>query len=74
MPAFEGIDLHDSFVLGWSQESGDLLFELEASIWPASRYYSEPEKNEYTCYRRASLWFFGLESVTGLRSLKSKTK
>jgi hypothetical protein len=67
MPTFEGIDLHDSFVLGCSQESGSLLFELEASIWPASRYYSEPKDNEYTCYRRASLSFFDLESVTGLR-------
>ncbi|MDF1821543.1 MAG: hypothetical protein P1U64_08220 [Alcanivoracaceae bacterium] len=68
MPTFEGIDLNDSFVFGWIQESGSLLFDLEASVWPASRYYYEPKNNEYTCYRRASLRFFGFESVTGLRA------
>lgn len=39
MEVFNGIDLNDSFVLDWSYENNSLYFELEASIWPESKYY-----------------------------------
>lgn len=67
MEVFNGIDLNDSFVLDWSYENNRLCFELEASIWPASKYYVEPKLNEYTCYRKAKLQFVNTVSITGLK-------
>lgn len=68
---FKGIDLNDSFVLNWRNEKDLLSFELEASIWPDSEYYSKPKQNEYTCYRRATLEFIGVSKVSGLKPKKS---
>ena len=66
---FKGIDLNDSFVLNWSQEGSRLTIDIEASIWPESKYYSEPKKNEYTCYKKAVLSFIGVESIQGLKPI-----
>ncbi len=63
---FKGIDLNDSFVLNWSHENDQLSFELDASIWPNSEHYSTPKKDEYTCYRKATLKFVGVKKVSGL--------
>jgi hypothetical protein len=70
MEVFKGISLNDSFVLDWSFENNCLSFELEASIWPESKYFVEPKLNEYTCYRKAILQFVNTVSVIGLK-LKS---
>ncbi|GAB6264492.1 hypothetical protein [Photobacterium sp. R1] len=67
MEVFNGIDLNDSFVLDWSCENNCLSFELEASVWPESKYYVEPKLNEYTCYRKAVLQFANTVSVSGLK-------
>jgi hypothetical protein len=66
---FRGIDLTDSFVLSWSHDGNELTFELEASIWPDSEYYSKPQNGEYTCYRKAALKFTGVQSINGLKSI-----
>ena len=63
----KGIDLNDSFVLNWVQDNDSLFFELEASIWPESEHYTEPKKDEYTCYRKATLGFVGVKNITGLK-------
>jgi len=68
MEIFKGIDLNDSFVLDWSLENTHLSFELEISIWPESKYYTAPKKNEYTCYRKAILEFVGVNSISGLKA------
>jgi len=68
---FKGIDLNDSFVLSWEQEAGLLRFKLEASIWSASAYYSKPENDEYTCYRKATLVFQGVQGIVGLKPIES---
>lgn len=70
MPAFEGVDLNDSFVLGWTQDDGRLAFYIEASIWPASKYYSTPKEGEYTCYRKAVIEFVGFIEIIGLRPIE----
>ncbi|CAA0113597.1 Uncharacterised protein [Halioglobus japonicus] len=67
---FNGIDLNDSFVLGWTHEDDQLSFELEASIWPASEYYSKPKDGEYTCYRKAALKFTSVKSINGLKPIE----
>lgn len=68
---FKGIDLNDSFVLGWSLEAGRLAVELEASIWPESDYYIAAKPDEYTCYRKATLEFVGVNEVHGLLPIES---
>lgn len=73
MPLFRGIDLNDSFVLGWKQEPAQVVFEIEASVWPESQFYRTPKPDEYTCYRKAKLMFQGCSSILGLRSM-SDTK
>ncbi len=70
MPVFEGVNLNDSFILGWTQDGGKLAFYIEASIWPASKYYSTPKAGEYTCYRKAVLEFVGSTEITGLRAIE----
>lgn len=71
---FRGIDLNDSFVLGWRHEGQSVIFDLEASIWPESEYYLPPKPNEYTCYRRATLSFRNVLECTGLLSMNSAPK
>ncbi len=66
---FKGIDLNDSFVLNWRREASKVYFEIEASIWPESEHYVEPKPNEYTCYRKAILFFINFESISGLKSI-----
>ncbi|MGI3039972.1 hypothetical protein [Vibrio diabolicus] len=61
-----GVDLQDSFVLGWSYNDQTLEIELEFSIWPESKYYEAPKVGEYTCYRLGSLLFEGGFKIKGL--------
>ena len=61
-----GVELQDSFVLGWNYCNQTLEIELEFSIWPESEYYKTPKAGEYTCYRLGSLLFDNVSSVTGL--------
>jgi hypothetical protein len=68
---FRGIDLNDYFVLDWQYAADRLVFELEASIWPKSKYYKKPKLSEYTCYQKATLQIIGPKRVTGLLSKNS---
>ena len=63
----EGIDFQDSFVLDWSLDSDQLVFKIEASIWPKSKHYTKPQNSEYTCYKKASLQFLNFKSIIGLK-------
>jgi hypothetical protein len=69
MPEFVGVDLEDSWVLGWRYDaaSNRLAIELDASLWPGHAVYSAPLAGEYTCYRRATLSFEGVSTLEGLR-------
>jgi len=67
---FKGIDLTDSFVLYWELKNNCLSFDLEASVWPESRYYSKPKKGEFTCYKKVRLDFLNLESIHGLKEME----
>lgn len=66
---FKGIDLNDSFILGWQAEGQRLSFDIELSVWPASEYYENPKEGAYTCYRRALLVFDQIEKCSGLLSM-----
>ncbi|MBT2788371.1 MULTISPECIES: hypothetical protein [unclassified Halomonas] len=71
---FRGIDLHDSFILGWRHLERHVIFELEASIWPESEHYMLPKPGEYTCYRRATLAFQNIIECVGLPPMDSAPK
>ena len=67
MNPMEGIELQDSFVLDWSANDSELIFQIEASIWPSSIHYVEPKQSEYTCYKRGSIRFLTFDSISGLK-------
>ncbi|MBB1347498.1 MULTISPECIES: hypothetical protein [Pseudoalteromonas] len=64
MDSMDGIDLQDSFVLGWEVSENQFSIQLEASIWPSSVHYAEPKANEYTCYKKAVLTFSDFSSIS----------
>ena len=66
---FEGIDINDSFVLSWRVNGNELVFEIEASIWPKSIYYEKPIKSEYTCYKPAIIKFSNIQDIKGLKEM-----
>lgn len=68
---FEGVDLEDSWVLGWHLDEvrHQLVFELEVSLWPSNLNYAPPKSGEHTCYKRGRLIF---EDVTDLQGLSPK--
>lgn len=66
-----GIDLEDSFILGWSQQGDDFMIEMEFSIWPESPFYSEPEADQYTCYKRGTLTFHQVQAIKGFSELEN---
>ena len=65
---FDGVDLEDSWVLGWHVVAGhnQLVFELEASLWPGHEYYVPPSPEEHTCYKHARLIFEQVASIDRL--------
>ena len=66
MDIFKGLDLNDSFVLGWSSTEAAITIKIEASLWPESSLYLKPKSNEYTCYRSCEIKFSCFSSFTGL--------
>lgn len=69
MEIFRSVDLTDSWVLSWRQVDGNLVFEVDASLWPGHPRYAEPPKGDWTCYRSATLTFPRARHVEGLRSM-----
>jgi hypothetical protein len=65
---FDGVDLEDSWVLGWHFEAARnrLVFDLEASLWPGHASYVSPAPDEHTCYKRALLIFESVANIDGL--------
>lgn len=68
MNDFKGVDLEDTFVLGWRYTADELVIDLEVSIWPEHSLYEVPKVGEYTCYKSGKLIFSNCEHVTGLKS------
>jgi len=48
-----------------------IIFYLDTRILPASQYYIQPKDGEYTCYRKATLEFIGMNKVSELLSIES---
>jgi len=65
----EGIDLSDSWILKWERTNSTFIIHLEFSIWPKSPHYSTPKHNEFTCYKKGVLKFFGVKELIGFVEL-----
>lgn len=61
----EGVDFADSFILGWERNQSDFVISLELSLWPASPHYQQPPKEDFTCYKKGKLHFYGLKRLHG---------
>jgi hypothetical protein len=73
MDVFRGVDLNDSFVLNWFLTQDLFVIEIEASLWPKSKFYSAPVNDEYTCYKKASILFQKIKSIEGLIPINTVT-
>lgn len=65
MPAFYGVDVHDTFVQGWRTDGADVVFEMDASIWPGHASYRTPPPSAWACYLRAHLVFPNASEIEG---------
>ena len=65
---FDGVDLEDSWVLGWhfNSSQNQLVFDLEVSLWQGHEHYDTPLPGEYTCYKRGCLIFDDVTSIHNL--------
>ncbi|MDA9774290.1 hypothetical protein N9B82_04970 [Saprospiraceae bacterium] len=66
-----GIDLSDSFILNWNRKGSEFEIELDLSIWPKSPHYIKPAKNEFTCYKKGILRFYGIKELNSFVKLDS---
>lgn len=66
-----GIDLEDSWNLGWSFNDDELKIKMEFSILPESPLYEETKKEEYTCYKIGELIFHDIKSIKGFKELEN---
>lgn len=65
---WKGVDLEDSWILSWYHDSehAQLVFKIDASLWPGHPAYEEPLPGEHTCYKPARLIFDAVVEVNGL--------
>ena len=70
---FDGVDLEDSWVLGWrfDSASNQLIFDLEVSLWQGHQHYAKPLPGHWTCYKRGRLVFEQVSKVEGLLPMES---
>jgi hypothetical protein len=64
---FDGVDLSESYVLGWQLGLAELVFELDVALTPDHPSFRPPRADERTCWVRGRLRFPGASSVQGLR-------
>lgn len=54
---FRGVDLTESYVLGWTFDRGSLLVDLDVLLLPEHPFYERPRPAEKVCIRAATLEF-----------------
>ena len=60
---FRGVDLTESFVLGWSLKGDTLLVDLDVLLEPGHAFYERPRPAEKVCIRPAVLEFPHCDAV-----------
>jgi hypothetical protein len=66
-PGLAGVFLEDSYVLGISESSEQVVFHLDAVLTPEHRAYHSPRPGEQYCYANGSLIFPDVTRVVWLR-------
>lgn len=69
LEVFKHTDLEDSFVIGWESSDETFFIDLEISLWPGHAEYEQPQKNEFTCYKKARLIFRNPRNLSGLLAM-----
>ena len=69
LETFKCVDLQDSFVIGWNNYDDVFFIDMEASLWPGHPQYETPNKDEYTCYKKARLEFRNPKNINGLLTM-----
>ncbi len=54
---FAGVDLEQSFVVGWETEGETLLIDLDLFLLPEHAFYEEPRPAEGACFRQGVIEF-----------------
>lgn len=60
---FRGVDLSESFVLGWTVEGDTILVDLDLLLEPGHAFYEAPRPAEKVCIRPAVLEFPHCDAV-----------
>jgi hypothetical protein len=68
---FDGVDLSESYVLGWQLTPAGLAFELDVALTPDHPSYRPPRADERMCWVRGWLRFPAAASVQGLQDQSS---
>jgi hypothetical protein len=71
-PGLVGVYLEDSYVLGISESSDQLVFHLDAVLTPDHPAYHSPRPGERYCYANGCLVFPGVTGVVWLRRNSSR--
>lgn len=66
-PGLAGVYLEDSYVLGISEDPGELTFNLDAVLTPESPAYHEPRPGEHYCYAAGKLIFANVTQLDWAR-------
>ena len=66
-PSLAGVYLEDSYVLGITESSDQLVFHLDAVLTPEHPAYHSPRPGEQYCYDKGNLVFPDVTQVEWLR-------
>jgi hypothetical protein len=66
IPEFNGIDLSESYILGWSISQDTVEFELEVVLCSDHPQFHKPPTTDWACYHLGRLIFVGVHSLSGL--------
>jgi hypothetical protein len=66
-PGLAGVFLEDSYVLGITESSEQVVFRLDAILTPEHPTYHSPRPGEQYCYENGSLVFPGVTRVEWLK-------
>jgi hypothetical protein len=69
IPSFDRLDLSESFILSWTADTGDVVFEVDFALAEGHADYRQPPLGEWACFRRGTLKFPNAHSIAGLRTM-----
>ena len=71
IPAFDGLDLTESFILSWEHRENLLRFEVDFVLTEEHSAFHPPTPGEWACFLRGALAFPNVQSLSGLPAMSS---